>query len=68
MPAASSLEEQPKSLLEKIRTTNKAKKAFRNQMSEDSFIIPQFKPIEQSGIGIDDLDFFPSPTVVKECR
>ena len=65
MPAASTSEEQPKSLLEKIRTTNKAKKAFRNQMSEDSFIIPQFKPIEQCGIEINNEDFFESPNIVK---
>jgi hypothetical protein len=31
------------SKLEKIRTTNKAKKQYRNQMAEDSFIIPEFR-------------------------
>jgi hypothetical protein len=48
MPSLAAGEEKAPSLLEKIRTVNKAKKAFRNQMSEDSFIIPQFKPFEQS--------------------
>jgi hypothetical protein len=28
------------SMLEKIRTFNKAKKEFRNQMREDSFFLP----------------------------
>lgn len=40
------LEDKPASMLEKLRTTNKAKKAFRNQLSEDTFIIPSFKPME----------------------
>ena len=39
-------EEGAQSALERIRMTNKAKKAFRNQMSEDSFIIPTFGPLE----------------------
>lgn len=34
------------SKLEKIRTTNKAKKQYRNQMSPDSFIIPEFVNID----------------------
>lgn len=68
MPTISTTEEKPQSLLEQIRTTNKAKKAFRNQMSDDSFIIPQFKPIEQCGVEIHGEDFFESPNVVKHLR
>lgn len=29
-------------MLERIRTANKEKKAFRNLMKEDSFIVPDF--------------------------
>ena len=43
----STLEEKmPVSKLEELRTKNKEKKAFRNQLSEDTFIIPSFKPME----------------------
>jgi len=35
------------SLLEQIRTTNKARKEFRNQMREDSFIVPQSVQFER---------------------
>jgi hypothetical protein len=34
-------------MLEKIRTANKEKKAYREKLSEDTFIIPDFKPLIQ---------------------
>mgnify|MGYP006090873463 CR=1 FL=1 len=37
-------------------------------MSDDSFIIPQFKPIEQCGVEITNEDFFESPNIVKHIR
>jgi hypothetical protein len=41
LPIQESIKEEPsQSMLEQIRTTNKEKKKFRNQMSDDSFIIP----------------------------
>lgn len=38
-------------------------------MSEDSFIIPQFKPLDQpNGYEIINDDFFESPAIVKQTR
>ena len=37
-------------------------------MSEDSFIIPQFKPLDQSGVAFDSTDFFEPPTLVTQQR
>lgn len=57
------------SKLEKIRTTNKAKKHFRNQMSEDSFIIPEFRDFEQSAHEKPaPYDFYETPRFVQEKR
>ena len=39
------------SLLEQIRTTNKARKEFRNQMRDDSFIVPQSVQFERVASG-----------------
>lgn len=44
------VEDKKPSLLEKIRTTNKARKEFRNQMREDSFIVPQYQPFDYGDI------------------
>lgn len=50
------------SLLEQIRTTNKAQKQFRNQMAEDSFIVPQIVQFEHSqNQGPPTEEFYPSP-------
>jgi WD40 repeat protein len=65
---SSGVHEPQMSLLEKIRTTNKAKKAFRNQMSEDTFIIPEFKNFERANNNEDVRDFYESPTFVKQKR
>ena len=59
------IEEKAPSLLEKIRTTHKAKKAFRNQMSEETFIIPVFKPLEQSSVEKTYKEFIESSNIVK---
>ena len=61
-------EKQPVSKLEELRTKNKAKKAFRNQLSEDTFIIPSFKPMEQSSVMNNKQDFIPSPNIVTQIR
>jgi len=68
MPSIMAVEDKAPILLEKIRTANKAKKAFRNQMSDDSFIIPQFRPFEQSGVEFMNQDFFETPNIVKQKR
>lgn len=52
-------------MLEKIRTTNKAKKAFMNKISEDTFIIPTFKDMEQTAIENNNKDFIETPDLVK---
>lgn len=60
-------------MLEKIRTANKEKKAFRNLMSDDSFIIPEFRDFGQ-GILKKQIDLqelqqdFGSPIYVDEMR
>jgi hypothetical protein len=56
------------SMLERIRTTNKAKKAFRNQMSDDSFIIPEFKDVKADVHVSDETDFYESPVFVSQKR
>ena len=68
MPITEEVEGKAPSLLEKIRTANKAKKAFRNQMSEDSFIIPEFKTIDQTNVGVNNNEFYDTPTFVKQMR
>jgi hypothetical protein len=56
------------SKLEELRTKNKEKKAFRNQLSEDTFIIPSFKPMEQASVIKNQKDFDHSPNVVTQMR
>ena len=68
MPTISTTEEKPQSLLEQIRTTNKAKKAFRNQMRDDSFIIPEFVPFVELGVEPSNAQFLESPNIVKHIR
>jgi WD40 repeat protein len=68
LPIGSAADDRAPSLLEKIRTANKAKKAFRNQMSEDSFIIPQFKSFDQSNVEFAHRDFIEAPTYVQQKR
>ena len=51
-------------MLEKIRTAHKAKKAFRNQLSEDTFIIPTFKPLNIVAGENNARDFAESPNEV----
>ena len=55
-------------MLEKIRTQHKAKKVFRNQIAESTFIVPQFKPIEQAAIENNRRDFVMTPNVVNQHR
>ena len=55
-------------MLEKIRTAHKAKKAFRNQLSEDTFIIPTFKPLGQVAIESNIREYSESPNIVKQNR
>ena len=60
-------------MLEKIRTQHKSKKAFRNQIAETTFIIPQFKPLDQATIREkeDDKivrDFIITPNIITQNR
>jgi len=55
-------------MLEKIRTQHKSKKAFRNQIAETTFIIPQFKPLDQAAIENNRRDFIMSPNIVNQNR
>jgi hypothetical protein len=52
-------------MLEKIRTANKAKKAFRNQLSEDTFIIPTFNDLRYDSIQDNTRDYNDAPNLVK---
>ena len=61
-------EKQPVSRLEELRTANRAKKTFRNQISEDTFIIPQFQPLEQCAPEHNVREFVEPPSRVKEIR
>ena len=56
------------SKLEELRTKNKAKKAFRNQLSEDTFIIPSFKAMEQGSVCDNQRHFIESPNIVTQIR
>jgi hypothetical protein len=56
------------SKLEELRTKNKAKKAFRNQLSEDTFIIPSFKAMEQGSVQDNQRNFAESPNIVTQIR
>ena len=68
LPITEESESKAPSLLEKIRTANKAKKAFRNQMSEDSFIIPEFKTLDQANVNFQNNEFYDTPVFVKQMR
>ena len=68
LQSLTTIEEKAPSLLEKIRTTNKAKKAFRNQLNEDTFIIPEFKTIDQGPPKQPQRDFIETPMNVKQHR
>lgn len=65
MQSLTTIEEKAPSLLEKIRTTNKAKKAFRNQLNEDTFIVPEFKTLDQGPPKTHERDFIQTPMNVK---
>ena len=62
------------SLLEKIRTANKARKEFRNQMPEDSFIVPKEEVLNDFQFGTGNSgqggleQFFGSPAITVKAR
>ena len=54
------------SMLETIRSTNKARKEFRVQMKDDSFILPQSTPFDVCTNLLGPFDeFYPSPNRVE---